>query len=125
MNGWMNAGRGTGTTTGNRFGQILFKREQDISHPSDMFVFLDERDTTINDGWIAIPVDGWTAANTFSKGIGVVDWPADYHGGATGFSFADGHSEIHRWQGADIIPIIPPLAGIGFTVLEWNHHRIQ
>ena len=27
-----------------------------------------------------------------------VDWPASYHDGACGFSFADGHSEIHKWR---------------------------
>jgi len=25
------------------------------------------------------------------------DMPASYHNGAAGFSFADGHSEIHKW----------------------------
>ena len=25
------------------------------------------------------------------------DLPASYHNGAAGFSFADGHSEIHKW----------------------------
>jgi prepilin-type processing-associated H-X9-DG protein len=24
--------------------------------------------------------------------------PASFHGGAGGFSFADGHSEIHKWR---------------------------
>jgi prepilin-type processing-associated H-X9-DG protein len=26
------------------------------------------------------------------------DCPASYHGGAGALSFADGHSEIHKWQ---------------------------
>ena len=26
------------------------------------------------------------------------DWPAAYHGGASGISFADGHAEGHKWQ---------------------------
>ena len=26
------------------------------------------------------------------------DEPASYHNGAGGLSFADGHSEIHKWQ---------------------------
>ena len=29
-----------------------------------------------------------------------VDQPASYHNGAAGFSFADGHSEIHKWSEA-------------------------
>ena len=27
----------------------------------------------------------------------LVDYPASYHSGAAGFSFGDGHSEVHRW----------------------------
>jgi prepilin-type processing-associated H-X9-DG protein len=26
-----------------------------------------------------------------------VDFPASYHNRAAGFSFADGHAEIHKW----------------------------
>ena len=28
----------------------------------------------------------------------LIDSPGGYHLNASGFSFADGHSEIHRWQ---------------------------
>jgi prepilin-type processing-associated H-X9-DG protein len=28
-----------------------------------------------------------------------VDMPANYHNGAGGLSFADGHAEIHKWKG--------------------------
>ena len=31
-----------------------------------------------------------------------IDMPASYHNGACGFSFADGHSEIHKWLGSKI-----------------------
>jgi prepilin-type processing-associated H-X9-DG protein len=27
----------------------------------------------------------------------IVDYPASYHNGAGGFSFADGHAEIKKW----------------------------
>ncbi len=30
----------------------------------------------------------------------IVDYPSNYHNGAGGFSFADGHAEIHRWLDA-------------------------
>jgi prepilin-type processing-associated H-X9-DG protein len=37
-----------------------------------------------------------------------MDIPASYHGNAGGFSFADGHSEIHRWiDGSTCKPIKP------------------
>ena len=63
-----------------------------IPQPSRIFVFLDEHPDSINDGyflnkWYYSPDDpSW------------IDLPASYHGGATSFSFADGHSESHRWQ---------------------------
>jgi prepilin-type processing-associated H-X9-DG protein len=60
-----------------------------IKSPVDMFVFLDEREDSINDGWFASDPDTlWE----------MVDWPASYHGQAAGYAFADGHSEIHRWH---------------------------
>ena len=52
------------------------------------FVFLDERQDSINDGTFFTAVD---------KPGFLEDVPASYHGGAGGFSFADGHSEIHKW----------------------------
>ena len=38
----------------------------------------------------------------FASSAQIVDFPASYHGGACGFSFADGHSEIHKWIGSTI-----------------------
>jgi prepilin-type processing-associated H-X9-DG protein len=32
----------------------------------------------------------------------IIDFPASFHNGAAGITFADGHSEIHKWIGADI-----------------------
>jgi len=32
----------------------------------------------------------------------IIDFPASFHNGAAGFSFADGHAEIHRWIGKTI-----------------------
>jgi hypothetical protein len=31
------------------------------------------------------------------------DTPASYHNRACGFSFADSHAEIHRWQGNAVV----------------------
>jgi len=57
--------------------------------PSDLFVFVDEHPDSINDGWLITDV---TNPNTWE------DLPASYHGSACGFSFADGHAEIHKWR---------------------------
>jgi prepilin-type N-terminal cleavage/methylation domain-containing protein/prepilin-type processing-associated H-X9-DG protein len=61
--------------------------------PSMTWVFLDEREDSINDGFWVTQMNGYPAlAQTF-----IVDYPASYHNGAAGFSFADGHAEIKRW----------------------------
>ncbi|MBI3880742.1 MAG: prepilin-type N-terminal cleavage/methylation domain-containing protein [Verrucomicrobia bacterium] len=62
---------------------------------SDLFVFLDEREDRINDGYFrtelpAVPPDYTTLICR--------DQPAAYHANAGGFSFADGHAEIRKWQ---------------------------
>lgn len=59
-----------------------------IQSTSLTFVFLDEREDSINDGTFFTAVD---------KPGFLPDVPASYHGGSGGLSFADGHSEIHKW----------------------------
>jgi len=68
-----------------------------IKAPSNLFVLLDEREDGINDGWFASNPD--TRYN-------IIDFPASYHGNACGFSFADGHSEIHRWRDPRTMPVV-------------------
>jgi prepilin-type N-terminal cleavage/methylation domain-containing protein/prepilin-type processing-associated H-X9-DG protein len=68
-----------------------------IKSPVDMFVFLDEREDSINDGWYASDPD---------KRWQIVDYPASYHGNAAGYAFADGHSEIHRFKDPRTMPAL-------------------
>jgi prepilin-type N-terminal cleavage/methylation domain-containing protein/prepilin-type processing-associated H-X9-DG protein len=59
--------------------------------PSQTWVFLDECPDSINDG-------------LFNVHMTTTDWDdvvASYHAGAGGFSFADGHAEIHKWLDAN------------------------
>jgi prepilin-type N-terminal cleavage/methylation domain-containing protein/prepilin-type processing-associated H-X9-DG protein len=72
-------------------GWAQFVKLSAIRTPSMIFVFLDESPQTINDGWYVFCNNG-PLGNLWS------DMPAYYHGGACGFSFADGHSEIKAWQ---------------------------
>jgi len=60
--------------------------------PSMAWVFVDEHPDSINDAMLYV--------NTSVPVVGGVwvDLPASYHDGACGFSFADGHSEIHKWK---------------------------
>ncbi len=63
-----------------------------IPQPSQIFVFLDEHADSINDGYF----DSGQAVQGVPSSWG--DCPASYHNGACGFSFSDGHSEIHKWM---------------------------
>ena len=68
-----------------------FLKQTDIPEPAKIFVTLDEHPDSINDGYYLNNPDGNTRWG---------DAPASYHNGAAGFSFADGHSEIHKWKSA-------------------------
>ena len=59
--------------------------------PANIFVFLDEHADSIQD--LQFMLDpGYAKGNEHWR-----DLPASYHNGAGSFSFADGHSEIHKW----------------------------
>jgi prepilin-type N-terminal cleavage/methylation domain-containing protein/prepilin-type processing-associated H-X9-DG protein len=68
--------------------------------PSMTYVFLDEREDSINDGLFVVDMDSYPNMATTH----VVDLPADYHNRAAGFAFADGHSEIHQWKDSRTMP---------------------
>ena len=69
-----------------------YTRTAMIPRPADFWVFLDEA-PSINDGLFAVNMVLQGAAAQW------VDRPAIYHINASVFSFADGHTENHRWTG--------------------------
>ena len=65
-----------------------YLKQTQCPRPAKTWLTLDEQPDSINDGYfINNPDAGWWQ-----------DVPASYHGGACGFSFADGHSEIRKWK---------------------------
>ncbi len=59
--------------------------------PSKLYVLLDEHPDGINAGGFANQmVESLASAR-------IIDFPASYHNGAAGISFADGHAEIRKW----------------------------
>src|SRR6266567_5316918 len=64
--------------------------------PSKTWVFLDEHPQGINDGWFAVDMGGYDPSNP--RAYTMVDFPASFHNRACGFTFADSHSEIHKWR---------------------------
>jgi prepilin-type N-terminal cleavage/methylation domain-containing protein/prepilin-type processing-associated H-X9-DG protein len=69
--------------------------------PAKCWVFVDEHPDSINDGALAVQCTGNRPTDAPGSAK-IIDFPASYHNGACGFSFADGHSEIHKWLGTTI-----------------------
>ncbi len=74
--------------------------------PANAFVFADESMLTLNDGYLQIGLN----SPLFP------DVPACYLEGGCGFSFADGHGEIHRWQTSTLL--IPVRQGVTGTLVS-------
>jgi prepilin-type N-terminal cleavage/methylation domain-containing protein len=71
-----------------------YRKVDQIVQPSSSFVFLDEREESIDDGYFLVVLD---KPNIWGN------LPAIYHNGACGLSFSDGHSEIKKWLDADTL----------------------
>jgi len=78
-------------------GWLVYTKQSSMTDPgpSRTWVFLDEREDSINDGYFVTDMIGYADKPAASK---IVDYPASYHNRAGGFSFADGHSEIKQWR---------------------------
>jgi len=81
----------------------LYFKQSDLANPgpTKMFVFLDMREDSIDIGNFATDMAGWPNQGTQ---YGFFDLPGFYHNSACGFSFADGHSEIHKWRDPRTMP---------------------
>jgi prepilin-type N-terminal cleavage/methylation domain-containing protein/prepilin-type processing-associated H-X9-DG protein len=67
--------------------------EIDPQGPSRTWILIDEHPDSINDAAFAVEM---VEANNLAAAK-IIDFPASYHNGACGFSFADGHAEIRKW----------------------------
>ena len=68
----------------------IFRKQSDIVSPAPAkcWVLIDESPWSINDACLGV-----------SAAIAqIVDWPATFHNNACGFSFCDGHAEVHKWR---------------------------
>ncbi len=69
--------------------------------PDRLFVFLDMREDSIDMGNFATSMRGFPDQTSQFE---FFDLPGFYHHNACGFSFADGHSEIRRWEDKRTMP---------------------
>jgi prepilin-type N-terminal cleavage/methylation domain-containing protein/prepilin-type processing-associated H-X9-DG protein len=94
-----------------------FRNQGDfVLGPSMTWVTIDENPASINDGWFV-----------HESRAGFVDYPASYHNGAGGLSFADGHSEIKKWRSPAILTYGQPSprsnAALDRTDATWLYER--
>lgn len=86
--------------------------------PSSVFVFIDQREDSVNMGNFAVSMKGYQQSDP--KSYEFWDMPASYHGRAGGFSFADGHSELKRWLDARTMPL-PNKNGLPSPIASANN----
>jgi len=126
MNCFFGPSTPTWANAGNEFytGYRQFLKGSLIPNPANLYVTLDEHPDSINDGYFdnnADPNGANWAGQTWA------DTPASFHAGAAGFSFADGHSEVHKWKSTQstILPVtygpLPhhPFDANGLTDANW------
>jgi prepilin-type N-terminal cleavage/methylation domain-containing protein/prepilin-type processing-associated H-X9-DG protein len=113
---------GTFSTNGvnsNNPGYKQFFKITQIPQPTEIFVFLDEHPDSINDGYF-LDQDAQIVHHGYSYS-GSFEWhdlPASYHNNSAAFSFADGHSSLHRWlKPTTIYPPAPGAASLPIDFL--------
>jgi prepilin-type N-terminal cleavage/methylation domain-containing protein/prepilin-type processing-associated H-X9-DG protein len=90
-----------------------------VGPPDKIFVFLDEREDCINWGNYMTDMAGAPTATTPAQPSQYQfdqDMPAFYHNRGCGFSFADGHSELHRWLDPRTTPPIQYGVATSYTI---------
>jgi prepilin-type N-terminal cleavage/methylation domain-containing protein len=91
MNSWVGYVCAPSTNAGTGGSMKIFRKVSSITagiSPVDLFVFVEERGESIDDG-------------NFETQIGdniIPNWATDYHNDAATFGFADGHADTHRWR---------------------------
>ena len=98
----------------------IYKKLNEVVNPgpSMTWVFIDEREDSINDGEFVVGMYGYPDQPLRWY---LVDFPASYHNRAGGLSFVDGHAEIKRWRDARTMPPLRPGGGIPLNVPSPNN----
>ncbi len=78
---------------------VTYERLGQITEPARIWVLVDEREDSINDGYFAVDM---------TVRYRIIDYPASYHGGAANLCFADGHVEARRWVEPTTKPPLVP-----------------
>lgn len=73
--------------------------------PSDCWVIMDEHPDSVDDALL------YTSSYATTK---FIELPGNQHGGACGISFADGHSEVHKWTDA----VLTKYANVSYSSVQ-------
>ena len=100
-----------------------FLKTSDVPQPAMTWVTVDEHPDSINDAFFIISDTAGAWGDT----------PGSYHNGACGFSFADGHAEVHKWLSATSKypvkfvsgPPTRPFDALGKQDFQWYKDRVQ
>jgi prepilin-type N-terminal cleavage/methylation domain-containing protein len=117
MNAWFD---GADAASFGPAGFRVYKKMSEVTDPGPTmtWVFLDEREDSINDGEFVVGMFGYPdKPNQWM----IVDYPASYHNRAGGLSFVDGHSEIRKWRDARTMPTLRPGQGLSLNVSSPNN----
>lgn len=119
MNAWFNSTDVGAFTAGYR----IYKKMSDLIDPGPTmtWVLLDEREDSINDGEMVVSMNGYPNQGAQWR---MVDYPAGYHNGAGGFSFADGHSEVHKWKDPRTVPVLKRGQLLSLNVASPNNQDV-
>jgi len=130
MNAYFGPYNPTWTSEKNEFfnGYRQFLKTTLVVDPVNRVLFLDEHPDSINDGYFLNNADPKGLSNWG-------DLPASYHNGACGFSFADGHSEVHKWKSPVTMQPVRYTSGFpttsftaangGFLDRDWITYRLS
>ncbi len=119
MNSWSGGSAWGASGSGWKVYQTL--NDYNDPGPSQTFVLLDEREDSINDGYFVVDMAGFPGQGARHK---IVDYPASYHNGAGGFSFADGHSEIHKFVDPRTTPVLAKGKELSLNVASPNNRDV-
>jgi len=122
MNGWFDS-TDVGDAGLGGAGWKIYKSANDLSDPgpSMTWVFIDEREDSINDGEMIVSMIGYPDSPQQWK---MVDYPASYHGNACGFGFADGHAEIKGWKDPRTMPVVRKTLDLPLNVPSPNNRDV-
>ncbi|MBI3415384.1 MAG: type II secretion system protein [Verrucomicrobia bacterium] len=96
-----------------------FLKVNQVPSPSLTWLTVDEHPDSVNDAFFVV-------------GRGASQWgdlPASYHNSACGFSFSDGHAEVHKWlSGTSVYPVkfnfaVRPFDAAGKRDFKWYDDR--